>query len=224
MNYIFLDFEMNYVGKEFAEIRSKWRHEIIEIGAVMMTEQLEMISSFKSYVKPEFCSGIDDIITNLTGITDEDVAGAPELKHVLGDFADWCMSEGSDYKIYAWSNSDLLQLTHEMEIKSIPVSKKVADMKEHWFDFQKEFGVMMHAKNAIGLASALDTIGINFEGSKHDALWDATNTAILFQATKTSETFARMKKLLDDSTKPAERLTSSFGSLFDFDKLVLKDA
>lgn len=220
MNYIFVDFEMDMVDKQYKEMRRKVRDEIIEIGAVLMdSETLEIGGTFKSYVKPEYSQGITSKIQALTGITDNDLQGAPTLKYMIYGFVEWCESHGETYQVMAWSDNDLMQLTKEISAKEIPVDMHLQNMFDHWVDFQREFDVMMHSRRAIGLSKALESIGIDFEGRAHDALWDATNTAKLYKATQTSETFAYMKKFLDDAAKPVEHLTSSMGNLFDFARL-----
>lgn len=225
MNYIFVDFEMNTVDKTNKEVRRKLRDEIIEIGAVVLdADTLQIGATYKSYVKPEFSQCITKKIQDLTGITDNDLQGAPSLKHMIYGFIDWCESFGEEYQVMAWSDNDLTQLMKEVAAKEIPVNEHMQNMFDRWIDFQQSFGEMMHSKHAIGLSKALESIGVDFEGRAHDALWDATNTAKLYQATQTSETFARMKKYLDDAAKPVEHLTSSMGNLFDFARLGIVEA
>ncbi|MGN9136212.1 hypothetical protein ACTNDG_12440 [Clostridium sp. HCP1S3_B4] len=52
MKYIFVDFEMNPIDKKHCNICNKCSREIIEIGAVMLDEDFNKVSSYKSFVKP----------------------------------------------------------------------------------------------------------------------------------------------------------------------------
>ena len=52
MHHIFVDFEMNHIAGQYEEERSFSKMEIVEIGAVMLDEHYQEISSFQSYVKP----------------------------------------------------------------------------------------------------------------------------------------------------------------------------
>ncbi|MBQ7431134.1 MAG: exonuclease domain-containing protein [Butyrivibrio sp.] len=87
--------------------------ETIEIGAVMLDDNLQEISSFKTYVKPEYNDGIVKKITKLTGITNEMVKNAPTFKEALHMFTSWCLGTGDDITIYAWSESDFDQIPYK---------------------------------------------------------------------------------------------------------------
>ena len=54
MRYIFADFEMNPVDRKFKEVRKICRSEIIEMGASMLDENMNEISCFRVYVKPQY--------------------------------------------------------------------------------------------------------------------------------------------------------------------------
>ena len=68
MKKIFVDLEMNRIARQYTELRKKCRNEIIEIGAVKLNEQDEIIDTFKLYVKPAFNDTIEGNIRRLTGI------------------------------------------------------------------------------------------------------------------------------------------------------------
>ncbi|NLY72715.1 MAG: PolC-type DNA polymerase III [Tissierellia bacterium] len=68
------------------------RDEIIEIGAVKI-QNFQIVDSYHSFVKPD--KNIPYHITELTGITNEMVSGARELKEVFGEF----LSFTEDYPI-----------------------------------------------------------------------------------------------------------------------------
>ena len=59
MHHIFVDFEMNHIAGEYQEERTFSKMEIVEIGAVMLDDQYQEISSFRSYVRQEFNDKID---------------------------------------------------------------------------------------------------------------------------------------------------------------------
>lgn len=50
--YIILDFEMNPVAKQNKEARSRLHREIIEIGAVKLDSNHNIVDKFSCYVKP----------------------------------------------------------------------------------------------------------------------------------------------------------------------------
>ena len=53
MKHIVIDLEMNQVNGK-SKARALCRMETIEIGAVMLDENLQEVSSFKEYVHPEY--------------------------------------------------------------------------------------------------------------------------------------------------------------------------
>ena len=53
MKHIVIDLEMNKIARS-SEARKICKSEIIEIGAVMLDENLQEIGNFRTYVKPEY--------------------------------------------------------------------------------------------------------------------------------------------------------------------------
>ena len=72
MQHIFLDFEMNPIPKENREARFVVISEIIQIGAVKLNDDYQLVDRFSLNVKPEY-SPVMPHITALTGIKQEDV-------------------------------------------------------------------------------------------------------------------------------------------------------
>lgn len=224
MNYIFVDFEMNFVDPQYKAIRSMCGQEIIEFGAVMLNESLDTISTYKSYVRPDYSIELRHKITDLTGITDKDVYGAPSISYVVNDFAKWCNKYGEEYTVFAWSEHDLDQLTKELKLKNIEVNDYLKYMFDTWVDFQAMYSKLVGSNNPIALSKALDSIGIEFEGKMHDALWDAANTAELYKATRNPDEFKKMKNYITEFIKPKGKLMCSLGNLFNFDMLQLAES
>ena len=69
MRYIFVDFEMNPVNRKYTEVRKICRNEIIETGASMLDDNMNEISSFRIYVRPQYNDEIAPYCRELTGIT-----------------------------------------------------------------------------------------------------------------------------------------------------------
>ena len=95
---IILDLEFNPV--RVPEIREKMRHEIIEIGAVKLDDSLKEIGSFDEYIKPEF-NTVEEKISRLTGITDEQLASCGSFNDVMHKFMDWIGDTTCSF--YSWS-------------------------------------------------------------------------------------------------------------------------
>ncbi|MCI7181783.1 MAG: 3'-5' exonuclease [Schaedlerella sp.] len=215
MRYIFVDFEMNPIAKKYREERKHCGKEIIEIGAVMLDEDLKETSSFRKYVKPEYNSTVDNRYEDLTGIGIEMLAGADNFEKAFCEFMAWCGSDG--YQIYAWSNSDKLQVEREMCLKGFEETEEVRYMFCNWIDFQKEFGEMISAERAVSLEDALNICGIAFSGKKHDALYDARNTSLLYAEAKTNNVAANIKEI--KGRIGSEPMMTAIGDLFNFSEL-----
>lgn len=215
MKYIFVDFEMNPVAKEFKEQKKICRGEIIEIGAVLLGETYEEEARFKQLVKPKYNKKIYKKYTSLTGITTEMVKDAPEFSEALDIFADWSEKlSGGCYEIYAWSENDLAQLKSEMRLKQIPTTERLQYMVDHWIDFQKIFTQLLNLEKPMSLSTAVELTANLFEGKQHDALWDAKNTANIFALSRNEALFKEQMKVVLDALKPERPHTFSMGDMF----------
>lgn len=220
MNYIFVDFEMETIDRCFKAERKVSRMEIIEIGAVMLNDAHEEISSFKRYVKPEYIDHISHKISELTGINDETLRGKNHSSKEIAEFAQWCNSFGSDIKVFAWSESDLKQLTGEINLKNIPMTEELERVIECWGDLQLEFDTSLYSDRQTSLTNALASLGIAFEGQAHDALNDSRNTARLYVEMVTSEDYRRDVEFVKSCIYDENRSSGvTLGDLFDFSKL-----
>ena len=134
--HVILDFEMNPVAaknrsRDTKKSEKRLNSELIEIGAVKLSDSYEMQGEFESLIKPVLNTKVEGNITRLTGITMEDLEGAQTFAEVLQAFADW-IGEGPA-RIYSWSRSDLQQLQSECSFKDVPFPAVLED----WQDFQE---------------------------------------------------------------------------------------
>ncbi|MDD6179688.1 MAG: exonuclease domain-containing protein [Clostridium sp.] len=214
MKHIVVDLEMNTVRGKM-EKKGTYNMETIEIGAVMLDDRLQEISSFRTYVKPEYNNRIAPNISRLTGITDAMVEHAPYFKEAFRMFANWGLGTGDEVIIYAWSNSDYFQMKKELVWKECELSsmeRKIMDTE--WNDFQKEFDFHLGFDRQVSLKFALDMAGIDFSGREHDALDDARNTAELLQIFKNESLFNETLRKVKEAMTPSS-LENTLGSLFD---------
>lgn len=85
--YVVVNCEMCKVPQAMRS-RYPWGRETIQIGAVLLNEQLEITGQFDTFVYPQFGS-IDAEIKKLTGIEKKDVKNAPDMKTALEQFVAW---------------------------------------------------------------------------------------------------------------------------------------
>lgn len=215
MKHIVVDLEMNAIRRK-SEARKIWNMETIEIGGVMLDDNLKEIAAFRTYVKPEFNDCIERKIMRLTGITDDMVKNAPCFNEALKMFTNWCLGTNDDVTIYAWSESDYMQISKEMLLKNYHVSDREKDLLlNEWFDFQHEYDSHLGFQKQISLRMALDMAGVDFFGREHDALDDARNTAELLHIFRDRNLFDLTLRKIKEYMEPSSA-ASSMGELFDF--------
>lgn len=112
--HIFLDFEMNPIPRQYKEARAMARAEIVEIGAVKLNADYELVDRFACYVRPEY-NTITPRITEITGITQDKVENAQPFGPAMEAFGAW-IGEGKS-RIYSWSRTDQYQLYDESWLK-----------------------------------------------------------------------------------------------------------
>src|SRR5262245_24832841 len=84
------------------------RHEmeIIEIGAVMQSSRtFEIESEFQIFVRPVRHAELTEFCSELTGITQDDVAGAPPFREALEAMKQW-MFAFDDALFCSWGDYD----------------------------------------------------------------------------------------------------------------------
>ncbi len=200
---IFIDLEMNMVSQKNTELRAALPHEIIEIGAVKLDESCRVIDRFRSYVRPRHNTSVHWTVAKLTGITSAELKKADYLEDVMPRFVEWAGTNES-VRLYAWSNSDQAQVERECSYKKLwtPAMRSVFS---HWTDFQKVFSRMVGYRNGMSLSRAVEYMGLDFAGDKHDALSDAENCARLLALMQDEEEFARRRALVPPEPVPQRK-------------------
>ena len=158
------------------------RHEIIQIGAVSLDENYNIIGNYMTYVSPQF-GQVDRFIESLAGIHRSDLKGAPVLRDALEQFIRWLPK---DAILVSWSDTDLLQFDDEIYEKYIDIPE-FEEYLDNWEDCQITFSEKMGITRRYKLSEALNLCGVYTELGEHDALIDARNTARLFAKMMTEE-------------------------------------
>ena len=215
MKHIVVDLEMNPIGKEYKEIRRKLNGEIIEIGAVRLSDKFVQEDKFQCYVCPEY-GLVKKHITELTGITQEQVSGQRVFAESFKNFVDWIGA--SETKIYSWSMSDIKQLRKECRLNVPDFDVTWLDMR--WVDLQQAFDDRLGLHNSLALKHALGAMGRRFEGTQHSALADAINTSAVLTLMQDDEKFRETMRPVLEILEPSEGLSDAIGDLFpDLEKL-----
>ena len=206
--YVVLDLEMCWVSK--ANRRKDYYHanEIIEIGAVLLNEDFDIVDEYKSYVMPQY-GKLTSFITSLTGITIADIKDAPRFKDAIDSFTSWIPK---DAILVTWSDNDTNQLRYENSMKGIPnaLIEKICD---NAIDCQKLFGEKIHISRPYKLEEALIISDVLQEGRLHDGLDDAKNTAVLFKKLMQNKELEFHPMYMDAQKEEIAHLSSTLGEL-----------
>lgn len=208
--YVVVDLEMCKVPKSRKTEDYRWSMETIQIGAVLLNEEYEIIDTFNTYVKPEY-GMIDTYIHGLTGIDKRDTLEAPMMNVALQQFTDWIPSE--DVKLIQWSESDKEQIQHEMIGKSI-MNERLTSLEESWIDCQKLFGDRLDPLKQYKLSDALFIAGVDVQGQEHNALSDAVNTAVLYSKICDDKGLVLNPDYEKAAKEEVSHLSFSLGNLF----------
>lgn len=210
MKYVVVDLEMCQVPKFTWDQGKPLRNETIQIGAVLVDENYEIVSTFNTYVKPEL-GYLDYFISKLTGITKDDLKDAPIFEDAIDYFMKWVPE--NDVKCVSWSMSDMHQLKNEMAKKNIK-NDKLSVLLESWIDYQIPVDAKLGKEGNVSLEEALIATDIIQNGKAHDGLDDAYNTALLFVKMEKNPDFELNKMYSYAKEEKTRELSYTLGDLF----------
>ncbi len=177
MNYIVLDMEWNqpWPGSPSAKkvLPVQIRGEIIQIGAVRVTEDQQVADEFQIMVKPKFYRHLNRRVSKLTGIKEARLReeGVP-FAQAMEAFQNWC---GEDIIFLTWGFDDIGILKENLRLHGL------ADgWTDRWYNAQMIFNAQTDGSNAQkALKTAMEIFGIEATRPAHDALGDAYHTALI---------------------------------------------
>lgn len=207
--HVIIDLEWTPIPKICKEEREICRHEIIQIGAVLLDANYRKISTFSTYVKPRYASHIKTNVTKLTGITDADLLNAPDFKEAMEKLSAW-IGNGKRTRVYSWSDTDLYQIEDECFLKEVPVP----DCMNRWMDFQRVYGRLIGYRHQLSLKNAVISANGQFSGLQaHSALYDAMATAELLIMVTSKTEFEKNTRHIRDLLIP-QKCTTTIGELY----------
>jgi inhibitor of KinA sporulation pathway (predicted exonuclease) len=150
------------------------RHEmeIIEIGGVLQsTATFEVESAFQTFVRPVRHPVLTDFCTGLTGITQADVAGAPQFHEAIEAMNAWA-APFADALFCSWGDYDRNQFQQDCDFHQVPYPFPSGHL-----NLKVEFSRALGLRRRCGIGEALRHLGLAFDGSPHRGLDDARNIA-----------------------------------------------
>ena len=117
MNYIVIDLEWNQ-NPQRCKIEFKLiPFEIIEIGAIKLDEQLNIIDEFHELIKPDIYQEIHYKTKEITQVKIDDLRNSRMFTDVARDFLQWC---GENFIFCTWGSMDLMELQRNLKYFNVP--------------------------------------------------------------------------------------------------------
>lgn len=180
MSYVIFDLEFNqgykYKRKNKSKVNPKCRFEIIQIGAVKLDKNLNIIDRLDKLVKPQIYNCIHHFIAEMTSITQEKLDSSNTFDIVYEEFTDFI---GNDSILCTWGVSDMRELVKNINFHKLDSSLLPRD----YIDIQKLASKYLEVPhgNSIGLKNAVEALNIKLDSEFHDAFNDAYYTAEVFK-------------------------------------------
>ena len=177
MDYIVLDMEWNqpWPGSPSAKkvLPVAIRGEIIQIGAVRITQDQTVADEFQVLVKPKFYRHLNRRVSKLTGIKEAQLRdnGIP-FPQAAEQFRNWC---GENVVFLTWGFDDIAILRENLRLFGLDEG-----WTGHWYNAQMIFNAQTDGSTAQkALKTAMEIFGIEPTRPAHDALGDAYHTALI---------------------------------------------
>lgn len=224
MDYIIFDLEWNQPYSNDISFLKRAKMpltgEIIQIGAVKLNSDLEIVDKFSMLVKPKYLKYMHKHVSELTGITAEKLKQGVPFLAAFHHFQSWC---GPHSVLLSWGSDDMLILRENMMLHGL--QKRILPP---WFDAQLIFAYTVHGDaKQVSVEHAMEELNLKKGNLKaHDALNDAYFTAAICQSIdfqKGLEHYEDVRKQQPNPFLFPETLTFFVYTNFDDKRKVLRD-
>jgi len=176
MGYVVMDMEWNQAMSSQSAVFNKLpihlRGEIIQIGAIKLTDDFMPGDEFQIDVKPIYFKRMHYKVEKLTGFDKERLQGGEGFKEAFSKFREWC---GEGCTFLTWGSDDKSIMEQNIIIHDLDW-----DWIDRWVNLQVIYNIQTQAgRNQTGLTIAMEHFGIEQTRVAHDALGDAYNTALV---------------------------------------------
>ena len=177
MDYIVLDMEWNqpWPGSPSSKkvLPVQIRGEIIQIGAVRVTEDQQVADEFQVLIKPKYYRRLNRRVSKLTGIKETQLRDeGVSMAEAMSRFRHWC---GEDVIFLTWGFDDITILRENLQLYGIDQS-----WVNRWYNAQMIFNAQTDGSTAQkALKTAMEMFEIEATRPAHDALGDAYHTALI---------------------------------------------
>ncbi|MCY6354314.1 3'-5' exonuclease [Clostridium sp. ZS2-4] len=181
MNYIIFDLEFNQgynykKGNKNITIK-KCPFEIIQVGAVKIDEDFQIISTLNRLIKPKIYTDIHPFVKEITGITIEQLKTAKTFNEIYEEFIEFVKGERNVFGV--WGVGDMKELFRNIEYHELCTSL----IPKEYINIQSYASKYLNCPKGtnVGLRNAVELLNIDIKEQFHDALNDAYYTAEIFK-------------------------------------------
>ena len=196
MNIIILDLEWD---SAYSVKNQRFVNQIIQIGAVKLDENCNIVDTFVSTVKSKLSKKLTRRFIELTGITNEQMREGVPLSKAVELYNEWA---GKNTLTMTWSTSDLYTIIENCKYLLTPSTRfhieKYADLQSYVQNEMRSLGYDFQSQISLGNAAAM--LGISAEGLElHKAKDDCLLSVALLKRFYNSE---KMKTYIKDAANP----------------------
>ncbi len=179
MNYVVLDLEWNQ-PENSESVNPNLPFEIVEIGAILLNEDKQIIGEFTQIVKPALYNHMNRITGKLIHLQTKELKQGKPFVKTMNEFFEWC---GEDYIFCTWGTQDLTELQRNMKFHKMPV---LAHRPFPYLDVQKLFSIAYDKDRKVrrSLEYAVEYLNIEQDIPFHRAFSDAYYTAKVMASIK----------------------------------------
>lgn len=175
MNYIVFDLEWNQCPYGKGQENERIPFEIIEIGAVKLNSEKQMIDQYQVLIQPRVYKKLHFRTKEIIQLDMKELEKGTAFYKAIREFLKWC---GEDYRFCTWGNSDLLELQRNMKYYGV---LQLLKGPIPFLDAQKLFSLDYEdGESRKSLEYAVDFLQIEKQKNFHRALSDAWYTAQVF--------------------------------------------
>ena len=213
MHYIVVDLEWNqplsFDTHVYRQVGDRLIFEMIQIGAVKVGENFEVVDSISIPIRPTHYVKIHPRIRKMTQLGAEELADAPQFLEAMDQFAAWC---GEDYTLLTWGCDDVSVLKQNMDFFGCKVQLPPL------CDIQRLFSDVHKCRERKGLKAAMEMLDIQPDEARyfHNALHDAYYTALVFAKLPNPEDvlkYPQQPRTLIHTDKKERRKGQGFASI-----------
>ena len=219
MAYVVLDLEWN---SGYCKKTKGFINEIIELGAVKLDEDMNIIGQFSVFIRPQITRSLNAKVRELTHLSNEDLVHGATFGYAVSKFGKFA----KDCVVMSWSTSDLdaLEANCEYYFRSniIPFLKQYADVQAYCHDV-----LGLSPKNQLALQGAAELLELETDDLPlHRAVGDSILTARILKKIYQPGRLEKFIKTCDDEFYARLNFRSVFlcnidNPLIDKDELYL---